>query len=94
MERPSGPWPALRAIGTARRAIMYCSLVGDSISVLLSPGPPSGPLARTKRLVRPQASCGPCIVHWQEILSPSYYPLARPPALGTASGLLERAQRY
>ena len=28
-------------------------------------------------LERPQGSCGPCIVRWQEIISPSSYPLAR-----------------
>ena len=40
-------------------------------------------------------SCGPCIVCWQEILSPSHYPLARAQrnwnrasGPGTASGLL------
>ena len=34
-----------------------------------------------------------CIVRWQEILSPSYYPLERPPASGTEPWLyLERPQ--
>ena len=43
------------------------------------------PLASGTReapLEQPQGSCGPCIVRWQEIISPSYYPL------------LERAKRY
>ena len=37
-------------------------------------------------LERPLGSCGPCIVHWQEILSPSYYPPERPLALERPQG--------
>ena len=40
---PSGFW-------NARRAILYCLLAGDIISVLLSPGTPSGLLERAKRI--------------------------------------------
>ena len=49
---------------------MYCSLAGDIISVL-------SPLCA---LEQPQGSCGPCIVHWQEILSPSYIRLWTEPS--------------
>ena len=45
-------------------------------------GTASGPLERAKRLARPSASGPPsgllCIVHWQEIVSPSYCSLDRP----------------
>ena len=63
---------------------------------------------REAPLERPQGSCGPCIVCWQEILSPSYYPLERPKGYwnarsatgteplalpGTPAGLLEQSRR-
>ena len=35
-------------------------------------------------------SCGPCIVRWQEIISPSYFLWNARSASGTALGLLER----
>ena len=45
----------------------------------------------------PQGSCGPCIVCWQEILSPSYirpwnglWPMDRPKGLGPREAHLER----
>ena len=44
-------------------------------------GTPLGLWNALRPLERPQGSCGPCIVLWQEIISPSYYPL------------LERAKR-
>ena len=86
------PWNARRALGTrlgalnswnARRAILYCLLAGDIISVLirsaLRRSAPSG--TREAQLEQPLASGTTaglfCIVRWQEILSPSYYPLER-----------------
>ena len=81
MDRPQGssrPW-------NARRAILYCSLAGDIISVLLSSGTRLGAIGaaagfwNARKALRGRGTSAGlfCIVRWQEILSPSYYPLER-----------------
>ena len=90
---PFGQWNALRAFGTIWNYLELPSAFwnrasGSTWNGLRAIGTreallerPPGLGTREAPLERPQGSCGPCIVRWQEIISPSYYPL------------LERAKR-